>query len=378
MEEKRFNLLYVSISSFWKTACIKPYLHHDIIFKYLNRMMPIDIHIALPMPGENYLRQYLETGRDSRIMTSWKSLPFYVYPDLYTGQVDGMVINGSGTANEHVCADGTILPKELIADYIVNQALQCKQNGCPIILFDPDNFVCSLDGNSSGHRWINDRTNYTARVYDLCKDYEKFTLASPLECGTDMHHPSEIFIPYTLDKEIDVPIKPLSERNYFTKYVGSNYYRDHFVEYFDKCSEMGKTLVAGAGWTGYHKSYPNIEWKRKFPLTAENMYDFYSDSQIGLYGSPPALVNRGHYTLRVRDFYESGVFIVPEAYDHYIKSICIPDYFYTISQLKSGVKFGEGLSDDDYENIVRKQREVLVKKFDAEQYAEIFAEKLSK
>jgi hypothetical protein len=341
-------------------------------------MMPIDIHIALPMPGTNYLCQYLETGRDSRIMKSWKSLPFHVYPDLYTGEVDGMVINGSGTSNEHVCADGTVLSKDIIADYIVNRALYCMMNNLPIILFDPDNFVCSLDGDSSKHRWIKDKTNYTARVYELCKDYEKFTLASPMESGTDVHHPSEIFVPYTLDKEINVPIKPLSERQYFTKYVGSNYYRDHFVQYFNECSKIGKTLVAGAGWTQYYESYPDIEWKHKFPLTAENIYDFYSDSQIGLYGSPPALADRGHYTLRVRDFYDSGVFVVPEAKEHYIESICISEYFYTIEHLLNGIKFGEGLSDDDYENIVRKQREVLIKKFDGEQYAEIFAEKLSK
>lgn len=340
--------------------------------------MPIDIHIALPMPGINYLNQYLETGRDSRIMTSWKSLPFHLYPDLYMGEVDGMVINGGGTADEHICADGTVLSSEVVTNYIVNQAFRCMTNNCPIILYDPDNFVNSLDGNSSGHARIKKETNFTALVYDLCKDYEKFTLASPMESGTDMHHPSEIFVPFTLDKEIDVPIKPLSERKYITKYVGTNYYRDHFVEYFDKCSEMGKTLVAGAGWTPYYKSHPNIEWKHKFPLTAENIYNFYSDSQIGLYGSPPALADRGHYVLRVRDFYESGVFIVPEAKDHYVKSMCIPDYFYTIHQLLQGVKFGEGLSDDDYEGIVRKQREVLIKKFDGEQYAEIFAEKLSK
>lgn len=376
MSNKSFNLLYISISSFWKTACIKPYLHHDLIFKYLNRLMPIDIHIGLPMPGDTYLRDYLETGNKSRIMTSWKDLPFHLYPDLYYGDIDGMVINGSGTANDHVRADGTVIDKEIVANYIVSRAIECMNNGLPVILFDPDNFICSLDGKGN-HKWIKENTNYTARVYEALKDYDKFTLASPLESGTDAHHRSEIFVPYTIDKEISVPIKPLSERNYYTKYVGSNYYRDHFVEYFKKCSEFGKVLVAGAGWTGY-KNIDSVEWKRKFPLTAENIYGFYSDSKIGLYGSPPQLVNKGHYTLRVRDFYDSGVFIVPEAYPHYIESMCIDNYPMTIKHITNfGFDLIKDLSDSDYESLVLQQRELLIKKFDAEQYAEIFADRLS-
>lgn len=378
MSDKKFNLMYVSTASFWKNACIKPYQHHDLILKYLNRILPLEIHIALPMSGDTYFKNYLKTGNKSRIMSTWRDLPFHVYPELYSGPIDGMLINGNGATWDYTLPDGTFVSKKDAADYLVKRALECRENGLPVILYDPDNFVSFIDGNE-GTLGFGKEVNYSYRIYEALKDYDKFTLASPFEYGTTIQHPGEIFIPFTLDKEVKVPIKPLSEREYFTRYVGSNYYREHFIEYFKKCAGYGRTQVCGSGWTKFYKECPEIEWKHKFPLTTENVYDFYSNAKVGLYGAPPVLAKSGHYTLRVREFYEAGTFIIPENYDHMINSMCINSFNCNINDDLMNGKFDiSELSDDDYELIVNIQREKLIEKFDAEQYANIIAERLTR
>lgn len=379
MDDKRFNLMYVSSASFWKNACIKPYQHHDVLLKYLNRIMPLEIHIALPMSGDSYFKDLLETGNKSRVMSTWRDLPFHIYPTLYDGPIDGMLINGNGATWNYTLPDGTEVSDIEACDYLVNRAIECRENGLPVILFDPDNFVSFIDGNAD-NKSFDKRVNFCYRIYEELKDYDKFTLASPFEYGSMIQHPGEIFMPFTLDKEIQTEIKPLSERSCFTKYVGNNYYREHFVEYFKSCARFGVTEVYGSGWTHFHESCPEVAWKHKFPLTTDRVYDFYSDSQIGLYGSPPPLTKLGHYTLRVREFYEAGTLIVPEDVEHLKSAICI-DFFNVNIQndiLGSDTNPLEGLTDSLYEEIVQEQRAKLIKKFDAEQYAQQIAERLSK
>lgn len=373
---KEFNLVYVSTASFWKNACIKPYQHHDYLFKYLNRIMPLKIHIAVPMSGDTYFKNLVETGNDSRVMSTWKQLPYKVYPGLYTGEMDGLFINGNGaTWDKYTLCDGSEVNAEQMCNYIVNLAIQCRENNLPVILHDPDNFVNFVDGKEN--KVSNKLTNYTYRVYNLLKDYDKFTMSSPFEFGSAANHPGELFIPFTLDKEIRTPIKPYEDREFFTRYVGSNYYRDHFVDYFKKCTQFGRTQVAGSGWSWYQKNVKEpIEWKHKFPLTTENVYDVYSDMKIALYGTSKVYNGHGHYTLRIREFYEAGVFVIPEDYDYMINSICLDGRPYTIQDLMNDKSFD--FIKQDYEALVDEQREKLIKKFDAQQYAEIIADCLSK
>lgn len=382
MTNNRFDLMYVSCGSFWKNACIKPYQHHDILLKYVNRILPLNIHIALPMSGETYFKDLLNTGNQSKVMSTWQELPYKVYPKLYDGPIDGMLINGNGSTWDYVLPDGTEISAKEACDYLVEKAIYCKDNNLPVILFDPDNFVNFMDGKND--EASTEDTNYTYRIYNELKDYDKFTLASPFEYGTSVHHKSEIFIPFTLDKEINTEIKKFSERNYFTKYVGSNYHRDHFVEYFNKCSKYGNVQVVGSGWSKYKKQYPNINWKFKFPLTTEKVYDYYSDSKFALYGTTKDFSKHGHYTLRIREFYEAGVFVIPENLDYMVNSICLEgDHKFTIDDImenRLNNYFSSELInriDDLYEKLVKEQRQKLIKKFDAEQYARKVVELLN-
>ena len=375
-----YNIVYVSIASFWKNSCIKPYLHHDVIFKYLNRIKPITIHIALPMPGSEYFKKLIDTGRDNRVLTSWRELPYKVHKSLYCGDMDCLFINGNGGFQGDVeDYNGEKFTPKQIADYIVNLALQCKINNLPVVLYDPDNFITFCDGKKKDNI-STEETNYTYRVYQLLKDYDKLILASPFEFGLNSECKNkEIFVPFTLDKEVCGDIKPLSEREFFTRYVGSNYYRDNFVPYFKKCSEFGPTEVAGAGWTHYYEECADVIWRRKFPLTNESVYPHYSNSKIGLYGTTSeSFLGYGHYTLRVREFYEAGTFIIPEKYDYMINSICTDFFKLNIEDdiMNSDHNPLDGITDEIYNEIVQEQRVKLVEKFDAQQYAELLAERI--
>lgn len=372
MDNKRFNLMYVSCASFWKNACIKPFQHHDILLKYINRMLPLNIHIALPMSGDTYFKDLLETGNQKRVMSTWQELPYKVYPTLYDGPIDGMLINGNGSTWDYTLPDGTEISAKEACDYLVEKAIYCKENNLPVILYDPDNFVNFMDGKNDNVS--TEDTNYTYRIYNELKDYDRFTLASPFEFGTSVHHKSEIFIPFTLDKEIKTEIKDYDERSYFTKYCGSNYHRDHFVDYFNKCSKYGKVQVVGSGWSKYKVENDNIEWKFKFPLTTEKVYDYYSDAKIALYGTTKDFSKHGHYTLRIREFYEAGIFVIPENLDYMINSICLDNYKVTTDDLDN---LDINYIRNNYKSLVSEQREKLIKKFDAEQYARKVVELLN-
>lgn len=363
------NILYISIGSFWKNAALKFFQHHDALFNAMQKYIPdMQIHLGVPMKGATYLRKLIEDHNDTRVIDTWKNLPYHVYPDLYTGDYDAMIINGSEDFQD-VQAPYRTIPTQEIYDYIYNKALACIHDDKPCILFDPDNYI-------NENICVDPDKNLARRVHDAMKNYKKYFLAGPFELGVDRDsYNSYVFTPFTInpDDHVSPTIRPLSERRYITRYVGNNYMRDNFFPYFDELSNYGKVQVVGSGWTKYHSQNSKIEWTAKSPLTTDKVADFYGNSMVGLYGTTtrPSFRKGGHYTLRIREYYQAGILVIPEA-DHILASK--REFGITTNDLND--LHLDSIYDQTYDELVKYQRSQILEFFNADGYAQLWCELL--
>lgn len=366
-----FNLGYTTVWQPWKSAGIKTWLHNDAIFKYLRRRLTkkgvdLNIHVLYPQQGLHYYKEVLE-GKTSRMMNSVVEFSPIFYDEPYEGDLDAILIEFS-TLKDIEMYDGRVYTVKDQMNYYINLINKMYEGNKHIIWYDADAYLYlgGITGRYSNH-------GYEIYKEVFRPDYENQTLITPME-----DHPLKgefknfLFVPFNIDKEkindYD-SIKKKSERGYISKYVGNNYMRDHFHDYFCNLAEYGNIIVHGSGWGKYKNLNPNIDYAGRFALTAEKSREYYQDSVIGLYGNPDEFKPYKHYTLRIREFVEAGCFIIPE--DTYIKDhIIVPGFEFTISDLNNKDKVEKliNLSDEEYRDLIKKQRDIIMKFFDCELY----------
>ena len=368
-----YNLVYISQGTFWKNAKMKTFEHQDVLFKKINEIIPLEVHIGLPMYGDTYLRRLIYDNNDKMVMKTWRNyIPYKIYDGFYEGDKDCVFINGCETFNEVLTPKGIKYSNEDMFNYIIEICNECKDNNKPIILYDPDDFI---------HQNFLQNQSISRIIYDNYKNYNKFYLMGPFYKGIESECKNDyVFVPFGLDPDIvSSEIKPKSERNYIVKYVGNNYFRENFVPYFIEASKYGKVKVNGHHWTKIardNSKFENLEFGRAFPLTVDNTVDYLSDSIIGLYGTfkkESYNVNRerGHFCLRIREFYQAGLFIIPEDLDYLKETVSIDNI--TTSNISS---FNFNMSDTEYRILVKRQREKLLKTFDITKYAKYIVENI--
>lgn len=361
-----YNLLYLSIGAFWRNSMFAFFRNHDILFKYTDKKLPLQIHLGIPMKGETFFKGLLE-GDDRNVIKTWKCLNYKVYESLYEGTFDGLLINGSEDFWDITLPDETTLSGQDINKYVLNKCEEAMKDNKPVILYDTDGFILNMVKSS-------DKPSLSKRIYDLCKDYNKFTVQRPFEESLNLEC-REMFLPFTLDPETArEDIVPYEEREYFTRYVGNNYFRDNFVPYFKASTNYGKVQVCGSKWDKYHEEIPEIEWKHKFPLTLDKSKEYYSNAKVGLYGTAGSHKELKHFTLRIREFYDAGVFIIPEDEEYLTEKICLDENRITTTDLLNNKEIN---IKDNYEELVLKQRKKIEQFFNAELYVDEFVKLLT-
>lgn len=366
------NLVYISQGTFWKNAKMKTFEHHDILFKDLANKIELTVHIGLPMFGDTYLKRLLD-GNDKMVMKTWKEIPYRIYDGFYTGEIDSIFINGCEYFNEVKTPSGKIITNDDMYDYIYDICDKCYNDNKPIVLYDPDDFINLNLRVNSGSKSI------SRLVYDKYKHYNNFYLIGPCMNGVRNDCINEyMFVPFGLDKNNKCEIKPFSERHYVTRYVGNNYFRENFIPYFRECSNYGKTTVNGHHWTQVardNSDCENLVFGRGFPLTIDKVENFFNDAKIGLYGTVDKFKSNGHFTLRIREYYQAGIFIIPENIDYMINSICIDNYKITCNNISD---FNFNMTDEEYNYIVNKQRDKLADIFDISKYTDLLINRIYK
>lgn len=363
----KFNILFLASGACWKNALWKNWQHQDAILKYACKELNGKITVGIPMNGSTYYQDLLK-GKDARVQTGWKQMEVDFSPNLYKGEFDAIVLELAEFWNDLEINPKTkeVIKGEVINQYVEDTLRKAMEDKKPILLFDPDGFIqrsILIPGNKNMTKW----------AYDICEGYEKLTVASPIENQFDLPC-NQFFLPYNVDPESLVDeINPKSRREFLTRYVGNNLNREQFVQYFDACSKLGRTEVRGKFWGKYKTEYPDIEWGPKFAFTQERVPSHYGDMLIGLYGTLDELADLKHYTLRIREYLQAGVIIVPER-DYIIEKLVVDEFPYTAYDLLDESKSQEmidrltNMSDEEYSSIVHKQREKALEVFSALNY----------
>ena len=369
------NILYVSIGSFWKNACMKNYQHHDLLFKYMNEIEPIKVTIGVPVQGPCHLKKLLEGSGNHLLQKVWRDdIPFEVFDHLQLDTTcDCMIINGSENFYDLDLGNSHFLNGYEISEEVIRTAEEMLRLNKPVVLFDQDNYINEVLGSNK-----DSSKNLTFCLYDKFKRDPNFYLTGPFRYGSDMESSKELFneytfIPFVVDPEDKSEISKLSEKQYVTKYTGNNYHRDNFIDYFVECSKYGKVLVNGSGWKPASrdlKDNENLEFKPKFPLTYEKVTNYYKEALFGLYGTTniDSFRKYGHYTLRLREFYQAGIPIVVEDLE-YLSNL-IP-FGVNDKSVKGQIsRIAEIHNQDYYESIVEYQRNIIASEFSAIKYAD--------
>ena len=364
-----YNIVYISVGTFWKIAKLKTFEHNDVLFKDIAKKKDITVHIGLPMNGDTYLSKLLN-GNDKMVTDTWKKIPYKIYDGFYKGEVDSVFINAFETYSDTRTPSGEIITSDDVINYICSTCDYCVANNKPIVLYDPDNFI------NLNIKTKNNSESIPKLIYNKYKDYNRFYLSGPFMYGVYNDCVNDYtFIPFGLDKDDKQEINPFSEREYVTRYVGNNYFRDHFIPYFEKCSNYGKTTVNGYNWGNASKNnkFPNLEFGKSFPLSGNKVKEFFRNVKIGLYGTTKEFRNDGHFTLRIREYYQAGIFVVPESIDYMIDAICLDDYKITCDNIED---FNFNMTDEEYKILVERQREKLSELFDISQYSDLLINKV--
>lgn len=377
---KKKKICYATYWSPWKSAGVKCWQHHDAVFKYLCKEYNAEIEVAIPPSGGSYLREVIN-GRKSRLMTSVAELPINFHWDVYDGDFDCLLLELNEIYPVARGSEGDegseVTPAQVIADGLEKLIKRAVDNNIPIVWYDADLFL--LNGSNGG---IASRveggpiSNFGKDMYEKYFDNSKSTLISCME-----NHPlyGTVFVPFNVDPEtIPDRVKPMHERRCTTRYVGNNYSREHFLSYFNAASKKGLVEVYGVGWTGHKKEYPDVNFYPKASLTQERAVAFYSDAVFGLYGCPPQWVDYKHHTLRIREFLQGGTFIIPEN-THLTESILLEELPITTDNLVEDDELLAELmsmSNEQYDSLVRKQRDLILKKYDCRLYVDTYARHL--
>lgn len=365
-----YNLLFIATGSPWKNSLLKCWQHQDAVLKAFCDKHDTVIHIGIPIRGATYFEKLLE-GKDSRVMTGWKRLPYRVYDHLYDGEYDGVVLELAAFFSDIELPGGQVVDASEVNLYVANKCIEAMDADKPILMFDPDGY--SIRGLS-----LKDKDNQLKHIFNMCKNYHKFTLVTPFEFGLGHEGVHEEFMPYNFDVDtLPTEIVPMSQRQFITRYVGNNFHRDNFVPYFKELAKYGTVEVYGKNWGSYEADNPEVIWGTKFAFTEERAYPFLSQALIGLYGTVPVLAEKGHYTLRVREYAQAGVFIIPEC-DYMYSHMMTPIYPVSISDIFDSDEMHSimSLDNEQYETLVLDQQEVLCEFFDARKYVHIYEESL--
>ena len=370
------KILYISIGSFWNCACMKNYQHHDLLFKYINRIEPSEVVIGVPVQGPSYLKSLLSSGNVNRLQKIWRDdINFNVSADLQllNSSCDCMVINGSENFQDIELPNSTILNGDEISKLVIDTAAEMLAKNKPVVLFDQDNYINEKLGSDDKSK------NLAFCLFNKFKSDKNFYLTGPFKYGNRMESSKElyneyVFIPFVVDPEEACKPINISDKSYITKYAGNNYHRDNFIDYFVECSKYGNVLVNGSGWKQVSrniKNNENLEFKPKFPLTYEKVVPYYQDALLGLYGTTniPSFRDYGHFTLRIREFYQAGIPIIVEDLEYLDDLFLFKDSERSVA---SQVKRIVGINKQEYyESIVEHQRELICNKFSAIKYAKI-------
>ena len=219
---------------------------------------------------------------------------------------------------------------------------------------------------------------YSNQLYDSCnlKDYENITVIGPYEYNIIDKVKKFVFVPYNLDYD-NIPdiIPDKTNYEYITTYVGNNFKRKHYSEYFEKLCKYGKVRVIGAGWSEQRKSNTKVNYEPSQILTRDQFSKIFKESLIGLYGVPKSCIKIGHYTLRISEYLISGMYIVPEKLQHMVDKFPPNQIFLEDLMNEDKSDFLKDLSIN-YEKYVKEQREFLKKTFDSNNYVKVYAEAL--
>lgn len=369
------KILYVSIGSFWNNACMKNFQHHDLLFKYMDELESIIVDIAIPMQGPSHLSRLLDGNGMHLVQSVWRDdIQFIVHPSLKDiKNYDCMIINGSENFQDIELLNGSILSGEEISKWVINKAEESLKNGIPVILYDQDNYVNERLGSKDATK------NLAYMLFRKFRLIKGFYLTGPFKFGQQMLVGENkaineyTYIPFVVDDDISLNIKSLNEKSYFVKYAGNNYHRDNFIDYFIHSSKYGNVLVNGSGWRSVSREYSDnnrIQFKPKFPLTYEKVNDYYGDSVIGLYGTTniESFRNYGHYTLRIREFYQAGIPFAVEDLDYLQNLNLFPGYNIFEQIDLFGTMNG---NNHEYINMVEEQRRIIKENFSARYYSKI-------
>lgn len=359
-----YRLGYITFGTPWKSSAMKIWLHHDAVFGQLVKNHDVKVVNLAPPRGEQHFRKVLD-GRDRVLMNSILELKvdWREHLDQTSDTLDGLflelghkfgdleMINSSG--------ESYILQGSLINDYILKLVESMMKANKPIVLFDADTFAVSSTLQDKRFEFL------TPLVYEMVKDYEHFTLMSPMK-----KHPSGgEFVPFNFDSTRAKKFVDKSSRQWFSTYVGNNYFRSQFADIFLNASHVGKVRVVGAGWVETAKKYESeqLHFLGKYAVTEDKAYEMFSNSVIGLYGNPYNLKEVQHFTLRHREYFCASTFIIPENVDYMVDAFCIDSFKVTTDDVKSDNDLMReiiSMSDNSYHEIVNTQMSQVANQFE--------------
>ena len=218
------KICYVTFWSPWKSSGVKVWQHHDAVLKYLCKDYNAEIMVGIPPKGPSYLAEVI-AGKKSRLMSSVASLPITFFDDTYKGDFDALLLEINELYSVPGFEEGSIkYSADYLATEIERMIIHAKDTGIPIIWYDPDLYL--LEGSNGGVKTRDGGDVYSSfgkEMYDKYFHITKSTIMSSMK-----NHPVDtcVFVPFNVDPE-SLPtadhIKPKSEREFITRYVGNEF-----------------------------------------------------------------------------------------------------------------------------------------------------------
>lgn len=356
---------YTTCSPFYGSK-LAMWRHHDATFKRLCDEENVEFHVLLPVVGGQSHVDKLYQGNKGVLYPTLRDMNFTFHADMDDNiELDALYLDDIHTYFKITIGERTYLPEEQDA-YLRRLIERMIAENKPIIFSDTDGFCTEI---------LEDNKAEMMDLFNDYKGYHKLKVTSPFD---NPIHDNFYLIPFEVDPATFQEIKPLSEREFLLRYVGNEYYREHFLPIFDKLSKVGNVRVNGAGWGKYHSQCPDVDWSVKITMTPDGVNKVYGDSAVGLTGRSSYNAKKGQeiYLYRWKEYLAAGTLIIPENLPSYTSKL--PDGSLTVDDILtwSDNKLASyfDMSDEDYKDLVEKQREKAVEFFGVDKWVPVFKE----
>lgn len=362
-----FKLGYYNTCSPFRGSRIAFWRHHDAVFSKLCKDDDLEIHVILPVVGgSQYVEKLYRKGDKGVLYPTLRDMTiiFHEVPNIDL-ELDALYLDDIHTYQEVKIADTTCTvdgQRRFMTELIEKMISRNK----PIVFSDTDGFCTEI---------LEDTKAEMMDLFNTYKGYEKFKLTSPFHNPV---HKNFYLIPFEVDPAKFQTVQPLSERNYMLRYVGNEYYREHFVPLFDKLSGVGRVMVNGAGWNKYKDQALGVEWKPKISMTPDGVNTVYGDSALGLTGRSSFNAKKGQeiYLYRWKEYLQAGTLIVPENLPSYtsklpVGTLTADDILQLPIEDLSRIL---DMSDEEYKSAVTNQRAKALEFFGVDRWVPVFRE----